>query len=236
MENKIDKVFREKLENHSILPTNTAWVRIKSKGIITHHIIQEKRTIRTAWRLAAAIAGLGCIGWFGIDMLQQNTKPSNQVQQKAVEPHKSKAIDQPAIAKAEDQKIPTSSAPIKKTRKTAASTQTVAIKANKVEQQAELIPLQTQVEVIISVEEGIERQPMVELPIGLIEPKPMVIVYSLPPVESKLEAEEKSTGFQRVIQFAQDVKGGETTLASVRLWKNNPFGFEVQENNKLKNN
>jgi hypothetical protein len=39
----------------------------------------------------------------------------------------------------------------------------------------------------------------------------------------------KASTFKKVIEFAKDVKGGETTtLASVRNWKDNLFGSEEQ--------
>lgn len=86
-----------------------------------------------------------------------------------------------------------------------------AVSTETVTTSEELNPL-TQVEQI---------QPKVE------QQKTRVLVYSLAAVESKpMEEPAKAKPFQRMLTFAKEVKGGETTLASVRNWKDNFLGVD----------
>ena len=55
-------------------------------------------------------------------------------------------------------------------------------------------------------------------PIPQLKPeKTMVIVYNLTSVEPRQVETSKINGFKRVIEFAKNVKSGESTLASVFL-------------------
>jgi hypothetical protein len=70
-----------------------------------------------------------------------------------------------------------------------------------------------------------------------VEPeKTTVIVYTLAAVESKpAEETAKVKPLQRMLTFAKDVKGGETTLASVRDWKDNFLGVDETSRREKQN-
>jgi hypothetical protein len=231
MENKIDQLFREKLENHSIEPHGFAWERVMES--VQHSKFQHSSlSFSIALKIAAALLFMGFfIGevnrtdTIGNTILMMN--PNNLSEMPLV--NQEKCLDK-AVA---ELKNPVAIKSKRNSRliKTNPSTNMPKSKFTNIPSPEVYVP--STLEANLKIEEPLPSIAKVE---KQVEKKTMVIVYSLPPVETKMEEPkvEPST-LKKVLQFAQDVKSGDATLASVRIFKN-PFGIEVPELNQSKNN
>lgn len=228
MENKLDKLFRDKLDNHSVKLSANAWERVKTNARpLTPEGGTTSARIAWAWRVAAALVLMGVTGWFAYTQFAD--QESLQLAQKLESTKEAKQLD--AVTKKikpEEKAIPTDqqkeNPAIRKSNLIPQSViqQTVARTEPEVSQE-EVNVSETIVVVETAIEPMILTQPVVEPK----KEKPMVIVYSLASVEPKQSVEPvKVKPLRKVIEFAQDVKGGEVTLASVRDWKDNIFGVE----------
>jgi hypothetical protein len=230
MENKLDKLFRDKLEQHAMPPSAHAWEKVaagypkKNNGLVW------------AWRMAAAVMLMGAIGWYAFDA---STGTAVQVAKESPLDKKQDEvkIDNNKVEKNATVTKETATPPKQKTiqefKKPVESTHLAKV------EKKEMIQEDTQpVVAITSVEEVKETAVLVEPALQPKQEKTMVIVYSLASVETKTQSVEpvKSKGIKKVIEFAKDVKGGETTLASVRDWKDNFFGSDEQTRVEKQNN
>jgi hypothetical protein len=238
MENKIDKLFRDKLEHQSRQPSAYAWEKVAAG------FPKKNNTIVWAWRMAAAVALLGIVGFLifnsldsdkSTEMAKDNTPkvdtvtPVDSSKQEFKPEEIQKVIlqsEHPVAQKKESEQI-------KKSVFNQAVVQAVAeVTPEKTKENMEAVT-----ETIATPQEEIavakveETQPKAE------QQKTRVLVYSLAAVESK-PAEEplKVKPLQRVLTFAKDVKGGETTLASVRNWKDNFLGTDETTRIEKQNN
>jgi hypothetical protein len=238
MENKIDKLFRDKLEHHSMQPSANAWEKVAAG------FPKKNNTIAWAWRMAAAVALLGIVGLLifnsldsgkSTEMAKDNTPkvdtitPVDSSKQEFKPEEIQKVIlrpEQPVAQKKESE-------PIKKSVFNQPVVQAVA----EVNQEKAKENIEAVTETIVTPQEEIavakveETQPKVE------QQKTRVLVYSLAAVESKTAEEPvKVKPLQRVLTFAKDVKGGETTLASVRNWKDSFLGTDETTRIEKQNN
>jgi hypothetical protein len=230
MENKLDKLFRDKLEQHSIAPSAFAWEKVAAG------FPKKNNTWALSWRIAAAVALLAVAGWFAFDFRETETKvitkdTTTQQQKQEVVASEKKETEKPLTEKKTPAPVqrPVARPIVKEAAPALAVTQPT--KENEIEN---IQPEQT----IASVEEVTEPVAIQEQVTQPKATKPMVIVYTLAAVEPKQEVETaKASTFKKVIEFAKDVKGGEsTTLASVRNWKDNLFGSEEQTRVEKQNN
>jgi hypothetical protein len=237
MENQLDKLFREKLENHSIPTTPLTWDRVSENAGSNFQIISGRKRIVWAWRIAAVLFIVGFIGWFLKVSPGQQTKQMTQIRPKenVIDKTKTVVVELPMETKAQTVAATVHSTTIKEFIDQSKSVGLVEEEHNK---KAESLSVPQEVQLIASVEEAIEPEVEIVPTMTSMKEKPMVIVYSLPSVERiHVVAEEKTKGFQKVIQFAKDVKGGDATFASVRSLKENIFGsdeisrFEKRNNN-----
>jgi hypothetical protein len=222
MENKLDKLFRDKLEHHSIQPSAQAWDKVAAG------FPKKNNTIVWAWRIAAAVALMGTIGIL-IFKTQGTDKSTNMAQDKTPKVETTPVVDskeekvkqevfeqptQPVIKKKEK--------PVKKPVFNQPSQLVAEVKSENTKSMTEpgkevVTPIQTE-NTVVTTE---TTQPKVE------PEKTTVIVYTLAAVESKpVEQTAKAKPLQRMLTFAKDVKGGETTLASVRNWKDSFLGTD----------
>ncbi len=241
MENKLDKLFRDKLENHSIQPPANAWGKSPltpegGMGTVTSEFDNSNVSVGVppsgvrgswGWRIAAAIALAGFIGWYVFDA--STSKEQLPVAKETTTEKKSEEVkvDQNNAEEKKEVKKETVVPPKQKTfQEFKKPVQSVPLA--KLEKKEEVIQEEHQpVETIASVEEVKETPVLVEPAVQPKQEKTLVIVYSLASVEPKQEVEPvKTKGIKKVIEFAKDVKGGETTLASVRDWKDNFFGAD----------
>lgn len=234
MQNKLDKLFKEKLVNHSIRPTELAWEKISVAATNGSAKYARKIAVVRISRIAAAVVLLAFIGLFLMDSATIEKKvpiAKESINAKKPEGTIQVVAQSPSKATFETTK-PTQAIESKKT---------VQLVAVKIQKEAALKEIEMKEFEIVSaptlVEEVGKTEIFSEANGGLgRQDKPMVIIYSLASIEPKREKELKVNSFKKVIEFAKEVKGGEATLASVRDWKDNFFGAEVNEHTQLKNN
>src|SRR5690349_20792103 len=65
MENKLDKLFRAKLEQHSIAPSANAWEKVAAG------FPKKNNTWALSWRIAAAVALLAVVSWLAYDFTKE---------------------------------------------------------------------------------------------------------------------------------------------------------------------
>jgi hypothetical protein len=235
MENKLDKIFRNKLENHAMEPSAQAWEKVRV-GIPT-----KNNTIGWAWRIAAAVTLMGVISMLvigpwkgeGSSTLANQTTESTQKKIKEVTPSETRKEDvttkkTEVPAKIESDKLikPNKTVSPKNTR--APKLYNSPLEQPVAETNQETIKLDNQAVAINTIEPiQTETQNLPAVTDKASAEKTLVIVYTLAPVEGKPAAEPtKIKPLQRMLTFAKDVKGGETTLASVRNWKDSFLGTE----------
>jgi hypothetical protein len=233
MENKLDKLFRNKLEHHAIQPSAQAWEKVAA-GF-------SKKNNTWAWRMAAVVA-LISVGGFVIGTMTgdkanaitesnptETTHPSDTSQQAQQKTIANDELIKPIEHLVAQQKEIESKKPgVHKGSPIQATSQKSA------KHERPIVPIEEQPIPVTEATEAIAAA--TTLPettqSEIIQPtsrtiKTRVITYSLAAVES-LPTEEpvKAKPLQRIITLAKEVKGGETTLASVRQWKDNLLGTE----------
>jgi hypothetical protein len=230
MENKLDKLFRDTLEQHSIAPSAHAWEKVATR------FPNKNNTWTLSWRIAAAVALIGMMSWLAYDFGKED----------AVEITKGTKVEQPSI-KQSNQEVAVKVAvkeespeetndveskkpeAIQRTVVKMTITKTEVAQPPAVENEKEKLLEDIQLDQnIASVEEVTEPVAIQEPSVKPAHARAMVIVYNLAPVESKQEVEPAKTNtLKKVLEFAKDVKSGDaTTFASVRNWKDNFLSSE----------
>jgi hypothetical protein len=200
-----------------------------------------------AWRIAAVIAMAGFIGWYAFDKAvssdqlpmakEASGEKKQEILKDALNINQEKASDNSIVVPVNPKTKSESSGQQKKLDQFMSKKSNPTVQLAITEEVGVLDELDQQEEVIASVEEEIKPTVMAEVIATSVQEKTMVIVYSLATVEAQPElAVEKTNGFKKAIAFAKDVKGGETTLASVRDWKDNFFGSDEQARVEKQNN
>jgi hypothetical protein len=218
MKNQIDELFKQKLEHHPLPVPTEAWVKIEAT-------LPKKNKLIIWWRLAAVflLSGLlvSAIYW-----LQANEKENAQstLVEKKVEPlsqQVEKKVAEVVIHKIEakvQQKPKIKNSKVEKPKVEVAVAE--VIEESKIEVIEQVI-LPT-VKEAIAITTNIER--------------PIVLEFTLSPIESTTvaRAEEKSTGFKRMLEKAKDFKNGESTF-DLQEFKENLFALNTKKD-KVKNN
>lgn len=94
MENKLDSLFKKKLEEHTLPPNEDAWARVEAN--------LPKKNNAIAWRIAAAILIAGALITVGVSTLKKSDAPTLA---KKIEPVKSLDSVSRKDAKAQSQKV-----------------------------------------------------------------------------------------------------------------------------------
>jgi len=224
MSNRMDQLFKNKLGDHRLPPSQEAWAKIESG-------LSKKNNTVILWRAAAVfvLCGLLTSAWFYLQSTQDHTqqlitkqdndiKNPTQVQESLVDPvEKKENKNQVAIIK----------------RSTRSQREIITPPKNNEEVQAAAPMKETETELIANLETvSIE-------PVAKTE-KPIVIEFTLDPVPSttlvtKVTEAEKSNGFKKILDKAIDLKNGEGELGSLRDAKNELFAFDFKKD-KLKRN
>jgi hypothetical protein len=212
MSNKVDKLFKEKLEEHSIQPSAQAWEKVEA------HLGKKNRMV--LWlRVAAAIAVMGLLTFVALNWNKGYEEPKQELVKKE-EPVKEKSA--PPIAEKEK--------PKEITKK--------KIQPNVI--MPAIIEKQEQVEQVAIVQEPEPGTLNTELQTLNTEPqtlntKGITLTYSLPPIkkqESPAEpvvAEEKKTPLERVLHIAKEVKNGDNALGDLREAKDQIFALDFKK-------
>jgi hypothetical protein len=239
MENKLDKLFRDKLEHHSMQPSANAWEKVAAG------FPKKNNTIVWVWRMAAAVALLGIVGILIFNSLDsdKSTEMANDNTPKVEETTPVDSNKQEVKPMEIQKVVPQPEHPVAQKKESeqinkSVFNQPVVQDVAEVKQETIKENIEAVTETIVTPQEEIavakveETQPKAE------QQKTRVLVYSLAAVERKPEEQPaKVKPLQRVLTFAKDVKGGETTtLASVRNWKDNLLGTDETTRIEKQNN
>ncbi len=208
MENRLDELFKSKLEHHGSAPSGEAWLRVEKS-------LAKKNNSFAVWRIAAGVllvAGLiSAIYWSQAGandtttqrVAQQKEKPTERVVTPApvAAPAVSSVVQQtPSIASVKPAK-----------EKPARPSETQTQVARPTESIPVTIPAETIVATVAVAEETVAVPMVAEVkPAG----KPIVLEYTLAPVNPEVIArtEEKNSSFKKLITKARDIKNGESGL------------------------
>lgn len=248
MSNKVDKLFKDKLESHSLPPSAQAWEKVEAH-------LGKKNKMGLALRVAAAVALLGVLTFVGInwsnssDQKQELVKEEpKKIEPKVVEPKEKEHKEE--IKQAEKVERAPVAVEQRQTKKT--KTQPVVEQPKEQEHSLEQ-PSQQPVEQIAAVDLTPTQQPShqaTQQPSNQATQQPshpatqppaagITLTYSLPPVKKEIaepaiaQSEEKKTGFERVLAIAREVKNGDP-LGELREAKDDIFALDFRKDKNKK--
>jgi hypothetical protein len=234
MSNRIDQLFKSKLGEHSLPPSEESWAKVQAG-------LSKKNSVIIYWRAAAAVALLGLLvsAWY---LFNQST--ITEQQQLSQSGTTETIIQQPEIKQEPktDQKqaldlTGKKKADIKKQSKRSLHTpvaQDLAVKVDVSEHNEE--------------QKTMEQLPEVNESIALVQEvnqeKAVVIEFVLPTIVETNTSEmavaaiedEKSTGIIKLLETARDVKNGDAEFSSsLRDMKNELFAFDFKKDKTKRN-
>lgn len=208
MSNKVDKLFKDKLEGDSLQPSAHAWEKVEA------HLGKKNKMVLWA-RVAAAVILLGLLTFAGINWIDEDAKKEIVVKKESgVRSQGPVAVEKPkAIKKKKTQ--PKVVTPV--VREVEEPVEQIAI-VPEPEQQPDLTPRTS--------------QPAPQ--------KGITLTYSLPAIKKQeaapaepLVAEQKKSGFERVMEIAKEVKNGDA-LGELRQAKDDIFALDFRKDKKNK--
>lgn len=225
MSNKVDKLFKEKLEEHSLQPSAQAWEKVEA------HIGKKNKMV--LWlRVAAAVMLLGVLTFAALNWNNGYEAPKEQIvnqesgvgsQEEGVKKSEEKVASNNKKSEVRSQKSEAGTQHSgRSTRHLAPGTQSIKPIAEEPVEQIAIVP---------------EPAIIPELP---AEPtvvkatKGITLTYSLPtkkqtaPVEPMI-ADVKKTGFERVIEIAKEVKNGDNPMGELRQAKDDIFALDFKK-------
>lgn len=225
MKNRIDQLFKEKLEHHPQPAPVEAWSKIEAS-------LPKKNNIIVWWRLAAVFLLFGMLV-SAIYWLQSNDKENAQPVLT------DKKIELPQAVEKKD--LPIDKAKAFQEKKSIAKNS----KANPIARKSEISKVNVTEEKIIEALKVLEKtevitefvlQPAQETAAVTKMEKPIVLEFTLEPIETHVaaRAEEKNTGLKKLWATAKDLKNGESTF-DLQEFKENLFAHNSKKD-KTKNN
>jgi hypothetical protein len=224
MSNRLNELFKKKLENHTLEPSAEAWKRIQSGS-------SKKNRGIVVFRMAAVILLVGALITTTLWLIYkpQSHETTAELKTKASDSLNKKPSQPAAVAEHK-----TSSSAQQKNK---ASRKAPTIKTNQKVQPTPLqlvtVPIDSVSKKIIVESTGKPQEVAVNHP----QEKTIVLEYRLEPVkpqqaqpEPALAAHEKSR-IQKVIDFARDTKNGEGPI-NFRETKNEIFALNFKKDKK----
>ncbi len=226
--NKLEKLFKEKLTDHSVAPSARAWEKIeaglskKNKGVI--------------WLRWAAIFLLGAL-MLGLFLIRKEDIPLPMAEKKEIPEKIRPEIEKPAIAIVEDKAPSKNKGSQKKAKKSGPVKQIapqVLIAKEDQKEVAEVAKETTEEPVTDQVETSLTEAPIAQ---SSKKTQSILLIYTLETIEPTQESEnteiasvdKKETSIKRVMRFAKDVKNGDAPLGGLRVMKEDLFALELKK-------
>lgn len=222
--NRMDQLFKNKLGDHRLPPSQEAWSKIESG-------LSKKNKTVILWRSAAVFVLCGFLtsAWFYWQSTEDHTQQLTTMQDEGIKG--SPKIQEPLVDPVEKKENKKQVAIIKKSER---------IKLKKItsiedtKEITEATPMLKEIEKELAILETVITTPEAK------PEKPIVIEFTLDPVASTtLVAEatepEKSKGFKKILDKAIDLKNGEGELGSLRDAKNELFAFDFKKDKPKRN-
>lgn len=233
MENKMDSLFKKKLESHTLAPREDAWARIES-GL-------SKKNKFPAWRIAAALLVAGALITAGIATLGKKDVPTL-----ANQPNK--PSEKPSTDSVKDGQEPARSLAVEK-KPEASHTSAFSKKKNNAPVRKETFSIQKKEEKSASVavvENEIHSQKEVTSEQNLIADATALTQTTSTPIEKpiKLEftleevvadqtavakAETKNSSLKKMLEAARQIKNGEGPVTQLLEKKVELFAFNFKK-------
>ncbi|SRR5258706_786660 len=225
MENKIDQFFKDKIEGHSLPPSEEAWAKVEAN-------LSKKNNV-AIWRIAAAVLITGAL--ISVIIWSQRGVEKNQdvvVAKKSLKENMIKEQPAPQISqtekKANSNSSPRSLTSIKSVQKetgvSSVKTKTMVVEVEK-NKSSFAKALESKQEEKLNQE---ATQPTI---IASTKQKPIKLEFTLEDFSSEQREatvnEAKSTGLKKVWEVAREVKNGE---GPVREIKNELFALNFKKN------
>jgi hypothetical protein len=232
MENKMDSLFKKKLESHSLPPREDAWVRIES-GL-------SKKNKFPAWKIAAALLVAGALITAGIASLGKKDAPAlaNQPNKPTEKPSSDSVKDsqEPARNLAAERKSDAShSAPSsQKKNNTTANTETFSMQ-KKEEESASVAIVENEIrsQKEIATEQNLitDATALTQTTSTPIE-KPIKLEFTLEEVVEETavaKTETKNSGLKKMLDAARQIKNGEGPVTQLLEKKDELFAFNFKK-------
>jgi len=239
MENKIDQFFKEKLESHSLPPSEEAWTKVEAS-------LSKKNNV-TVWRIAAALlitgALISVIIWSQLgDKKQDVVVAKKSLKENTIEEQRAPQISQ-VEKKANSNSSPRSLTSIKKPSITVPQSVSPQIENKSVQKEIGISSVKTESMVVDAEKnkssfakasedkEKINQEATQPAIIASTKQKPIKLEFTLEDFSSEQPVttvgEEKSSGLKKVWELAREVKNGE---GPVREIKNELFALNFKKN------
>lgn len=223
MNKPLDRLFKEKLSNHQLPPSETAWSKVEAS------LDSNKRGGVIWFRAAVAVVLLAVLTATILWVRSGDEKVIAKVDSVRVTP-KPKATPAPKkIQRIQERKLPV----------VKSSSRRVNVFIAKEEDKKELTtdesPVQQEQQPVAIVNEP--QQPLIqnEKPEVATKKSPITLTYTLAPIPSrkkKTPAAEERNGLQKVVDVAMEAKNSDGTLAELRTMKDDLFALNFKKNNK----
>ena len=221
MSNKVDKLFKEKLEGDTLQPSAQAWEKVEA------HLGKKNKMVLWA-RVAAAVILLGLLMFVGLNWNDGEAK------KEVVKKEPGVGSQEPGAKEPKTEQAPTIAEAPKKARKQNRQPNVVPPVVDQPVEQVAITP-EPQLELRLNV---VETELIAHNPQPTTQ-KGITLTYSLPAVKKQeatsepLVAEQKKTGFERVIEIAKEVKTGEA-LGELRQAKDDIFALDFRKDKNKK--
>lgn len=216
--NRIDELFKNKLEDHSLAPSSTAWAKVEAS------ITKKNKTL--AWFRVAACLALASLSWFAYEQISSPSAKSLVVLPATVSEVKTKEL--PSVKQL----------PSETNSKSRITKQLLLIEASKSKgiDKVAMENVQSTANAVAIAEPEPE---MAEVPakeviveskeiIAQVE-KPLVIEYTLESVADQQEEVASRSKLQKVVDFALDAKHSDGALTNLRQAKDDLFAFNFKK-------
>ncbi|NOS56336.1 MAG: hypothetical protein HOP37_08790 [Cyclobacteriaceae bacterium] len=202
MENRLDELFKNKLEHHVFSPSQNVWTSIEANLV-------KKNSPLVVWRLAAALLLMGCLLTALYWTTRDNNLNSNSSIVQTIEPVQIVPIEtEKQKAKVEEKKATT------KIHRTALTqTKRVESQVTEVESEPTVILTASAEPVELTANEVNIESTTPTVTVTQTE-KPIVLEFTLAPIETVVTAqtEEKNSGLKKFFIKAKELKNGESGI------------------------
>lgn len=233
MSNRIDQLFKNKLSEHNLPPSEEAWTKVQNG-------LSKKNKVVIYWRAAAVFVLLGLLvsAWYLLTQpveisTQQIAKTENtEIQDKSTIKKEKEKVSTNTFTTIKESKEPDTQKPI------AESTKPIII--DKKETLNEELTEPVEPSSLIEMAEIGQAIAVAEVTVE----KPIVLEFTLPTIEESTPTDvsltdsetEKSTGIMKFLETARDVKNGDAEFGySLRDFKNELFALEFKKDKTRRN-
>jgi hypothetical protein len=234
MSNHIDQLFKNKLGDHNLPPSDEAWTKVQAG-------LSKRNKVIIYWRAAAVFVLLGLLvsAWYLFtgsivskqEQLTQSglQQPIPEINNESIEPLKEQTLAQ---VLEEPKKVNTKKQSKKSNNSQDTNKQEVTETTTELAQHT---PLNSEIlelnESIVSVSEAKEEKAIV---IEFI--LPAITQTTSPEVAIAITEPEKSNGIMKILETARDVKNGDAELGnSLRDIKNELLAFDFKKDKTKRN-